>query len=107
IRNVKSERLKEQGADVLVVRGMIVNISDEPRAVPLIRVVLLDASEEEVQMSTVKPGKAEIPAGDNIGFRARLENPAATARRLEVTFTKRTAPEGEMKAPAAESKKGS
>jgi hypothetical protein len=39
--------------------------------------------------------KKQIPAGDNIGFRARLENPPGTARRLEVTFTEPA--EDEMK----------
>ena len=100
IRNVTSKRSTEQGNDVLVVRGIIINVSDEPRAVPFIRVVLLDAGEEEVQVSTVKPVKAEIPPGDNIGFRARMENPAGTARRLEVTFTEQMAPGSEMKGPA-------
>ena len=100
IRNVTSKRSTEQGTEVLVVRGIIVNVLDEPRTVPLIRVVLLNESKEEVQTSTVEPVKTEIPAGDNIGFRARLENPAGTARSLEVTFTEQMAPEGEMKAPA-------
>jgi hypothetical protein len=105
IRNVTSKRSTEQGTDVLVVRGIITNISDESRAVPLIRVVLLDAGEEEVQALTVKPVETEIPAGDDIGFRARLENPPGTARRLEVTFTEGAA-EGEKK-PPAEGKQGS
>ena len=106
IRNVTSKRSMEQGTDILVVRGIITNVSDEPRAVPLIRVVLLDAGEEEVQGMTVKPVKKQIPAGDNIGFRARLENPPGTARRLEVTFTEQAAAEGEMK-PPADGKQGS
>jgi hypothetical protein len=106
IRNVTSKRSTEQGTDVLVVRGIIVNVSNEPRTVPFIRVVLLNENKEEVQMSTVKPVKIEIPAGENIGFRTRLENPAGTARSLEVTFTEQMAPEGEMNAPA-EGKEGS
>ena len=95
-RNVKSERLFEKGVDMLVVGGRISNISDEPRDVPLIRVALIDVSDQEVQSLVLPPDKDRIPAGESIRFRAQLENPPGTARGLEVTFT-----EGDSK-PEAE-----
>ena len=91
-RDVKSERLVENGADMLVVGGRIDNITDQPRDIPLIRVALVDASNEEIRSLVVSPNKGRIPAGASIRFKARLENPPGMASGLEVTFT-----EGESK----------
>jgi hypothetical protein len=87
IRGVKSDRETEGGIDILIVRGVIANISDTTRDVPLIRVALFDASGKEVQSTVVPPLKPQIEPAGNIGFRARLPDPSPLARRLEVTFT--------------------
>lgn len=94
IRNVKSEREVEDGADLLIVRGIIANVSEEPRDVPRIRVAVYDASDEEVLSIIVDPQKAKLDPKDNTGFKARLINPPPTARRLEVTFAEPAAEGG-------------
>jgi len=87
-RNVKPERDVENGTDVLVVRGIIANISDVPRDVPLIRVAIYDADRDLVQSMVVSPSKRRLAPGDTIPFHARLLNPPATARGAEVFFTR-------------------
>ncbi len=99
IRGVKSDRETEGGVDILIVRGVIANISDKPRDVPLIRVALFDASGKEVQSTVVPPLKPQIEPAGNIGFRARLPDPSPLARRLEVTFTDKD-PKAAKDAPA-------
>jgi len=87
IRNVKSLREVESGVDILIVRGEISNVSEEERLVPMIRVVLYDGEGEEVQSTIAAPLKNRLPAGTAVGFSAKLPEPSALARRLEVTFT--------------------
>ncbi len=107
IRNVKSERQIEDGGDVLVVRGVIFNVSDEPRPVPLIRLALFDASGEEVLVEVIEPRKGELEADTGMGFKARLKDTPATARRLEVTFTAPEMPDEGGQSEAAGQTEGS
>jgi len=72
--------------EVLVVRGQVMNTSSEPQTVPRVRVTLYDADEEELQYVVVPPGQKQIDAGGTAPFRARIENPAATARQVKVTL---------------------
>jgi len=87
IRKVVSERESAGNADILIVRGEVSNVADEPLAVPMIRVVLYDEGNEEVHAMNLKPLKPRLESGDAIGFKARIENPPPLARRLEVTFS--------------------
>lgn len=90
IRSVKPDRRTENNIDVLVVSGLVANVSDQTKPVPMIRVSLISADDEEVQFVVVSPPKPEVNAGEALRFRARLEDPAPTGRRLEVTFTEKT-----------------
>ena len=87
IRNVKSLREVESGVDILIVRGQISNVSKEDRRVPMIQVVLYDGEGEVVQSTIAAPLKNRLPPGTSIGFSAKLPEPSALARRLEVPFT--------------------
>jgi hypothetical protein len=87
IRGVQSSRETEGETEVLIVRGMVANVSGKPRKVPTIRVALFDAKDKEIQHVLAPPLKPELAAGDNVGFRARLAEPSPLARRLEVSFT--------------------
>ena len=87
IRNVKSLREVESGVDILIVRGQISNVSKEDRKVPMIQVILYDGDGEVVQSTIAAPLKNRLPPGTSIGFSAKLPEPSALARRLEVTFT--------------------
>jgi hypothetical protein len=87
IRDVKSSRKVEAGVDVLVVRGVVANITEKDRMVPVIRVALYDGDGEEVQHFFAPPLKNRLQPGATIGFSAKLPEPSALARRLEVTFS--------------------
>jgi len=86
IRDVDSARRREGNDDILVVFGVVGNISDDMQAVPQVRVSLFDATDAEVQFVVVDPEVAEIPIGGTSRFEALIRNPMQTARRLEVTF---------------------
>lgn len=75
------------GVDVLIVHGIIKNISDVPRDVPLIRVKLLDPNGEEVMGRVIAPSKSALPPSENVRFSARIEDPPGTTMRVEVIFT--------------------
>jgi len=75
------------GVDILIVRGQISNVSKEDRRVPMIQVVLYDGEGEMVQSTVAAPLKNRLPPGTSIGFSAKLPEPSALARRLEVTFS--------------------
>ena len=89
IRDVISAREPAGDGEALVIEGVIANTADAPRDLPLIRVALFDADNEEIQFVTVSPDQPALPPGETVGFTARLDNPAATARRIKVTFAPR------------------
>ncbi len=85
IRDTHSSRINsDQG---LMITGVVANISDQPRKVPLIKVMFHNFEGEEVQSVIVQPAKADLPPTDQFTFQARIERLAPTARKLEVTFT--------------------
>ena len=53
----------------------------------MIRVVLLDGNKEFIQSAVAAPLKNRLPAGATIAFGAKLPEPSALARSLEVTFS--------------------
>lgn len=101
IKDVKSTRESIGGKDVLVVRGVISNVSEKVRPVPLLELKLSDLDGSMVQSEKTAPLKMELAAGDQIGFKIQVENPSALARRLEVTFTERAGGADAEQAPAA------
>lgn len=93
IKNVNSERAIEGGIDLLIVSGNVANISGGTKPVPLVKALLVGADGEEIQSVVQEPERAELNAGDVIGFSIKVEEPSPLARRLEVTFAPRQMPE--------------
>jgi hypothetical protein len=89
IRDVHSTREPTGESETLVIEGVIANTSNGSKDVPLVRVALFDADDEELQFVTVSTDRLALPPGETVDFMARLENPAATARRIKVTFAPR------------------
>jgi predicted Zn finger-like uncharacterized protein len=83
---VTSKRLEEGGVTVLVVEGAIVNVSDDDRAVPPIRVTLLDDGGRRLQQELFTAEETKLEAGAKTSFSGRLVNPAEQARNFSVTF---------------------
>lgn len=86
IGQVSSSREWADGEDVLIVTGTVTNTADEPREVPPLRVTLFDAADREVQEAIVEPEKSILAPRENVHFNARIAAPAATARRMVVSF---------------------
>jgi predicted Zn finger-like uncharacterized protein len=83
---VVSKRLEEGGVAVLVVEGAIVNLSEEQRPVPPIRVTLLDGGGRRLQQELFRAKETQLDAGGKTRFSGRLVNPAEQARNFSVTF---------------------
>ncbi len=94
IRDPKGNRESIGGKDVLVVRGVIANVSEKARPVPMIKLMLLDLDGKAVQSTETAPLKTELNAGEQIGFRIELKDPSALARSLKVTFAERPKADG-------------
>ncbi|MBT3330740.1 MAG: DUF3426 domain-containing protein [Rhodospirillaceae bacterium] len=86
IQNVKWEHKREKGKPVLVVRGDVINISDEPQSVPRLRVIIRDENGRRLFRWTVTTALNNLEAGQGTAFTTRLANPPDGARSLAVTF---------------------
>ncbi len=86
IQNVKWEHKREKGKPVLLVRGEVANISEQPQSVPRLRVVILDEHDRRLFRWTVTTAKNSLDPGQATNFSTRLANPPADARSLAVTF---------------------
>jgi predicted Zn finger-like uncharacterized protein len=84
--NVTSERFDERGIAILVIEGDIVNLSEQPRDVPQVRITLLDDSGREIHQELFEPADSKLESGGKTQFSGRLVNPAAEARNFSVTF---------------------
>ena len=86
IREIRMERASEDGTDLLVVRGIVVNVSGSPRDVPDIRLSLVDGAGEEVQSVSGPAPETRIGAGEATGFEFRMAEPPSAARNIRVGF---------------------
>ncbi|MAE45129.1 MAG: hypothetical protein CMF63_09220, partial [Magnetovibrio sp.] len=91
IKNVRPERETRGEDEILVIRGLVANFSDEVRDVPMILVTFYDESGAELQSVIVAPRKKQVPPSDQVSFKARIVNPPPAARNIDVTFTRESA----------------
>ena len=92
IRGVSSVRSWSDGEQILTVAGDLANVARQPRSLPMVRVVLVDRSDAEVQEVVVLPPGETLPVGESIRFEARISNPADTAERIKVSLAPRPEP---------------
>jgi len=86
IRDYTARRETRDGSSFMIIEGKVTNVTDLDRAIPPIRVSLLNPLKKQLMTVVVQPEKAILPAADSITFKAEFENPPATAREMEVTF---------------------
>ena len=86
LRNVTSARGEDDGIATLVVRGEVVNISDEIQDVPGLRAILRDANENDIQQWSVAAQERRLLPGESTSFESSLKNPPEDAARLSITF---------------------
>jgi hypothetical protein len=92
-RNYNSERTVQDNNEVLIVRGVIANTTDQPREVPLLRLALYN-NQTLLQEKIISPPQTTLDAHGTVGFRITLDQPDANASRFEVTFTAAKPPAG-------------
>jgi predicted Zn finger-like uncharacterized protein len=86
---VDYHRESEDGQVVLAVTGQIVNHGTRELPVPqIVRVTLSDSSNHELYHWNFTPEAQTLRPGQSIPFLTRLSSPPATARHLEVRFSK-------------------
>ena len=84
-RNYNSERLVQDNNEVLIVRGVIANGTEQKRDIPLLRLALYNGP-SLLQEKIISPPQASLDGKATVGFKVTLEQPSADATRFEVTF---------------------
>ena len=80
-----ADRATQDGHEVLLVRGLIVNSTDAAREIPPLRLVLYDG-QSPVQEKQFDPPQAKIDPKASVPFKIGLDLPDAHATRFEITF---------------------
>ncbi|MBI5165711.1 MAG: zinc-ribbon domain-containing protein [Magnetospirillum sp.] len=86
------ERMVSNDTDVLIMRGIIANVSDRTRAVPTMRVVLFDKDKNVVQDKLDQPPVTSLEPGGTASFRIIIPRPDPNAVEVHVVFVDPNAP---------------
>ena len=85
-RKVRYERQTANDLPVLAIMGEVVNVSDEPRVLPRLRIGLRDAGHEEIYHWTFALPARALKPGQSLPFVTRLSSPPAETRDVEIRF---------------------
>jgi predicted Zn finger-like uncharacterized protein len=88
-QEVKSKSEFHDGATVLVVEGVIVNLTPRSLEVPRLRFSLRNGASHEVYAWTALPLRPQLGSGDGLPFRTRLASPPSDGRDVIVRFFNR------------------
>jgi predicted Zn finger-like uncharacterized protein len=88
-QDVKSKGEFHDGVMVLVVEGVIVNLTRNTLEVPRLRFSLRNGANHEVYAWTALPSRNTLGSGDGLAFRTRLASPPADGRDVIVRFFNR------------------
>jgi predicted Zn finger-like uncharacterized protein len=86
------ERFVHNEVEVLVVRGVIANVTDRIRVVPTMKLVLVDKDDQVVQEKPAQPPVTALEPQGTASFKIMLERPDPNAVKVNVVFV-----EGEAK----------
>lgn len=86
LRDVTSMREWTGSEDVLIVSGTVVNVADDRRTVPMLRIALVDLNDNELHDVLVPPQRETLAPGERMRFEARIAAPMAEAQRMVVSF---------------------
>jgi predicted Zn finger-like uncharacterized protein len=86
---VKTSVESHEGAMVLVVQGMIANLTRKPLEVPRLRFAVRNGAGYEVYAWTALPTQTALGPGDSVPFRSRLASPPADGQDIIVRFFNR------------------
>ena len=80
------ERGVHDNVEVVVIRGIIINVSDRSRIVPPLKLVLLDKDGVSLQEKITNPPVTSLDPAGTSSFKIVLERPDANARTINLEF---------------------
>ena len=80
------ERGVRDNVEVVVIRGIIINVSNRTRPVPPLKLVLLDKDGHPLQEKIDKSPVASLDPAGTSSFKIQLERPDANARTINLEF---------------------
>lgn len=86
VKDIVADRFVQNGADILVVKGIITNTSEQPRPVPMLRLGLYDAANALIQETSGKALSETLAPGDSTRFTIQLEHPSLSAHHFEIGY---------------------
>jgi predicted Zn finger-like uncharacterized protein len=89
VDDVKTSMEAHDGVTVLVVEGMIANLTRQPLEVPRLRFAVRNAAGYEVYAWTALPAEPVLAPSERAPFRSRLASPPADAQDIIVRFFNR------------------
>ncbi|WP_020181017.1 MJ0042-type zinc finger domain-containing protein [Methylopila sp. M107] len=90
IADVKSVERIEEGVPLLLVSGVVTNVSGDVILVPRLRLAITADRARELYVWTTVASRAKLAPGESTPFRARLASPPAEGQGLAVRFVGRT-----------------
>ena len=76
----------EGGVPVLIVEGLIGNVTQKPVVVPRLRLAVRDEKQSELYNWTAVVSRDALPPGETLAFKTRLAAPPAEGRAVVVRF---------------------
>jgi predicted Zn finger-like uncharacterized protein len=84
--NVRISKDTQDGANVLIIDGVIVSVANKPAEVPRLRFAARNASGQEVYTWTALASRSILGPGESLEFSSRLVSPPADASDVMVRF---------------------
>lgn len=88
IHNVKSTRMLEGAAQWLVIKGDVVNVSEQIREVPKLSGKLQDSDGKAVHEWGFVAGDGRLLPGESVTFETKVKDPAVAAVSMVVDFAR-------------------
>jgi hypothetical protein len=88
-RDITTKTEMHDGVMVLVVEGVVANLTTKTLEVPRLRFSLRNSAGHEVYAWTALPSQPRLGSGDGIQFRTRLASPPSDGRDVIVRFFNR------------------
>jgi predicted Zn finger-like uncharacterized protein len=86
LRKLNSSQTFDGDIPMLLVTGQVVNVSEEARVVPRVRIGLTNEAGREIYHWTFVVPDRELQPGSSTGFSTTLASPPEAAKHLAVTF---------------------
>jgi hypothetical protein len=86
LRQVQAVKATDQGAPILTVQGVVVNVSNVAQPVPRLMATVKDVQGAELDRWTFAAEAAQLPPGGSTGFRTETVYPTTESANVAVTF---------------------